>query len=140
MAAANFSLFTFHFSFFTIPFSPSGVLREHIARLQNLALRNGEEIHLVTPLTGLHGLDCLREGAVGILGDLQTTNIGEVLVSLFPAAHVEEAMSLESQLHEALILILLLEVGSTEACGQIGQTGTLTNLIDVVGCSGSAKS
>ena len=60
--------------------SPAGVLCQHITRLQDLTLRNGEEIHLVVPQAVLENLLILSETVIIILGNFQSVDGLEVHV------------------------------------------------------------
>ena len=96
---------------------PARVLSQYVTGLKNLALRNGEEIHLVLPQAVLHHLLSLGVRIVGILSDFHTIDGLEVLVGFLPATNVEEAVALEGQLDEALLLIRL--TGSASAADRM---------------------
>ena len=63
--------------------------------LQHHVVRDREEIHLVIPLA-LYGFTGIGEGTIIVPGNLHLLNVLEELVSLLPAAHIPEAMTLEA--------------------------------------------
>ena len=101
-----------------------------VSAVQSILLWQREEIPGIIPLTCLEDTGGEAHLAVGILRYRHLTDGLQIVGSLLPTAQVVEAVTLEGELYEALVLILLLEGIEREVRSDVGLSGALANHID----------